>query len=65
MSQVAQVTLETLHLLSPGLAADFTDQLEAAVADCRQRPALAQKREVTIKLTIKPHPEDPDFFEEE
>lgn len=60
MSQVAALNLETLHKLSPGLAADFIDQLEAAVADCRQRPALAQKREVTIKLTIKPHPEDPD-----
>lgn len=60
MSQTATLTLETLHKLSPGLASDFIDQLEAACADCRQRPALAKPREVTIKLTITPHPEDPD-----
>src|SRR5687768_8459228 len=58
--QVATLSLETLHKLSAGLAADFTQQLEAAVADCRQRPSLADKREVTIKLTVTPHPEDPD-----
>jgi hypothetical protein len=33
---------------------------EAAVLDCRQRPALAEKREVAIRLVIKPHPEDVD-----
>lgn len=58
--QVAQLTLETLHRLSPGLATDFSEQLESAVEDCRQRPSLAKPREVNIKLTIKPHPEDPD-----
>lgn len=54
------LNLQTLHELSSGLAADFSQQLEAAVNDCRQRPSLAAKREVTIKLTITPHPEDPD-----
>lgn len=58
--EVAQLTLETLHKLSPGLATDFAEQLESAVADCRQRPSLAKDREVTIKLKVKPHPEDPD-----
>ncbi len=58
--KTATLSLETLHQLSPGLAADFRQQLESAVDDCRQRPSLANKREVTIKLTVTPHPEDPD-----
>lgn len=56
----AKLELSTLHHLSAGLEADFKQQLEAAVADCRQRPALAKKREITLKLSIYPHPEDPD-----
>lgn len=58
--QTAQLTLKSLHLLSPGLAADFDEQLTAAVLDCKQRPALAKARTITIKLSILPHPEDPD-----
>jgi hypothetical protein len=54
------VTLATLHLLAPDLADDFREQLEAAVIDCRQRPSLAKKREVTIRLTITPNENDPD-----
>lgn len=54
------LNLQTLHQLSQGLVEDFAQQLEAAVSDCRQRPALPQKREVTLKLTIVPHPEDVD-----
>ena len=56
----ATLTLETLHLLSEGLADDFTQQIESAVQDCRQRPSLPDKREVCLKLTITPHKEDPD-----
>lgn len=56
----ATLTLETIHHLSPDLAEDFRQQLDYAVADCRQRPALAKAREVTIKLAITPHPQDPD-----
>jgi len=56
----AVLTLETLHQLSPDLAEDFSQQIEEAVRDCRQRPSLTEKREVTIRLTIKPHPQDPD-----
>jgi hypothetical protein len=55
-----ELRLETLHQLSPGLADDFRQQLEAAVLDCKQRPSLSEKREVSIKLTVTPHPEDPD-----
>ena len=55
-----QLSLKSLHLLSSGLADDFEEQLTAAVLDCKQRPSLAEKRSVTIKLTITPHPEDPD-----
>lgn len=55
-----ELTLRSLHLLSPGLADDFHQQLEAAVQDCKQRPSLAAKREIQIKLTVIPHPEDPD-----
>ena len=58
--ETTELTLKSLHLLSPGLAADFQQQLEAAVMDCKQRPSLAAKREVQIKLTVTPHPEDPD-----
>ena len=58
--QTTELTLKSLYLLSDDLVADFDDQLLAAVADCRQRPSLAAKREVTLKLTIVPHPEDPD-----
>lgn len=58
MEHTATLTLETLHRLSQGLADDFRQQLESAVADCRQRPSLPDKRVVTIELTIVPHPED-------
>lgn len=58
--QTTELSLQTLHQLSPDLAADFQQQLEAAVLDCKQRPSLAEKREVSLKLTITPHPEDPD-----
>lgn len=58
--QTCELSLKTLHQLSPGLADDFQQQLESAVADCKQRPSLADKREVVLKLTITPHPEDPD-----
>lgn len=60
MAHSAELELKSLYLLSPGLAADFREQLVAAVLDCRQRPSLAAKREITIKLAITPHPEDPD-----
>lgn len=60
MSQSQQLSLQTLHQLSGDLADDFAQQLEAAVSDCRQRPSLAAKREVVIRLTILPHPQDPD-----
>lgn len=52
--------LTTLHRLSDDLAVDFFQQIEAVVLDCRQRPSLAAKREVTLKLTVTPHPEDPE-----
>ena len=58
--ETAQLTLKSLHLLSPGLADDFSEQMTAAVLDCKQRPSLAEKRTVTVKLTITPHPEDPE-----
>ncbi|MBD3674376.1 MAG: hypothetical protein HUJ26_12700 [Planctomycetaceae bacterium] len=58
-----ELTLKSLHLLSPDLAADFQEQLEAAVRDCQQRPSLSKKREVTIKLAVTPHPSDPDDVE--
>lgn len=61
--QTTELTLETLHNLSPDLADDFRQQVEAAVLDCRQRPSLPEKREITIKLTITPHPQDPDDVE--
>lgn len=61
--KTCELSLQTLHQLSPDLAADFQQQLEAAVMDCKQRPSLAEKREVSIKFTIKPHPEDPDDVE--
>jgi len=54
------LTLATLSNLSEDLADDFSQQLEAAVADCKQRPSLAKKREVTLRLTIVPDPNDPD-----
>jgi len=55
-----ELSLKSLHLLSPGLADDFQQQLEAAVQDCKQRPSLPDKREVTLRLAVTPHPEDPD-----
>ena len=58
--QTTELTLRSLHLLSPGLADDFAEQLENAIRDCRQRPSLAAKREITLKIAITPHPEDPD-----
>lgn len=54
------LTIETLVHLSEGLCDDFREQMEAAVLDCKQRPTLPDKREVTLKFTITPHPEDPD-----
>ena len=58
--RTTHLSLESLHLFSPDLAEDFDSQLEAAVADCRERPSLQAKREVNIRLVIIPHPDDPD-----
>jgi hypothetical protein len=58
--KAATLTLETMHLLSAGLQEDFRQQIEAAIVDCRQRPSLPDKREACLKLTIIPHPQDPD-----
>lgn len=55
--ETTELTLKSLHLLSPGLADDFQQQREAAVMDCKQRPSLAAKRELQIRLTVTPHPE--------
>ena len=55
-----QLTLQSLYLMSDDLKEDFRQHLEACVADCKQRPSLAKKREVNLKLTVLPHPEDPD-----
>ena len=49
---VSNLSLETLWRLSPELQEDFAQQLESAVADCKQRPSLAEKREVTLKCTL-------------
>ena len=54
------LSLKTLWQLSPELDEDFKQQIEAAVADCKQRPALAEKREVNLRLAITPHPQDVD-----
>lgn len=56
--QFTDLTLKSLHLLSPQLAADFQDKMRAAVVDVKQRITLGQAREVSIKLVVKPHPED-------
>lgn len=56
----ATLTIEALHLLSPDLAEDFKQQLDFAIADCRQRPSLAAKREVHLRIESTPHPQDPD-----
>ena len=56
----AMLTLDTLGRFSEELAENFGQQLETAVADCRQRPGQTDKRTVTVKLLITPHPEDPD-----
>jgi len=58
--KVGTLKLSTLHLLSESLADDFGQHVEAAVADCKQRPSLADKREVSLKIAIRPDPEDPD-----
>ena len=58
--QTTDLTLKSLHLMSPGLADDFEQQLRAAVTNCQQRPSLANERKVTITIGLKPHPEDPD-----
>jgi hypothetical protein len=60
MPQSANLTLDTLHLLSEDLQEDFKQQLEFAIADCRQRPSLSKKRVVVVTLEITPHPQDPD-----
>lgn len=58
--QTATLTLETLHLLSEDLQRDFDQQLAAAVADCKARPAIDKAREIKLQLRIKPHPQDAD-----
>jgi len=57
--KTATLTLETLHLI-PGLQADFDQQIEALVADCKRRPAIAKKRTLKVELDIIPHKEDPE-----
>lgn len=63
MTKTTDLTLRSLYLLSPDLADDFRQQLEAAVNDCKQRPSLATKRQISLKIEITPHPNDPDDVE--
>ena len=56
----ATLKLSTLHNLSAALAKDFDEQLAAAVADCKARPAISKPREVKITLRVKPHLDDVD-----
>ena len=58
--KTATLTLARLHELSPDLTADFTHQLSVAVRDCKEKPQVKDPREVTVKLKIRPHPEDGD-----
>jgi hypothetical protein len=58
--QTAELNLKSLYLLSEDLAEDFAQQVSRAVEDCRQRPSLAKKREVHLRLIITPHPDDAD-----
>ena len=58
--QFTDLTLKSLHLLSDTLSDDFAEKMQAAVRDVRQRVGLSANRTVTIKLSVKPHPEDAD-----
>jgi hypothetical protein len=58
--ETAILTLQTLHLLSEDLQRDFDQQLAAAVADCKARPAIDKPREIKLQLRIKPHLSDPE-----
>ena len=57
--KTAPFKLENLHLI-PGLQEDFNRQVEALVADCKQRPALAKARSVKLEIEIEPHVSDPE-----
>lgn len=57
--KTATLKLETLHLI-PGLEDDFNGQLEALIADCKRRPAMAKARTLEVKLKIEPHKADPE-----
>lgn len=53
------LTLATISEASPEAASDFQEKLSAAVQDCKQF-RNDKPRDVTLKLRIVPHPNDPD-----
>lgn len=61
-----EFTLDSLRKLDFGLVPQhFQKELERAVADCRDRPIVNTKREVTVKfyLTPLPHQQGGDLDE--
>lgn len=59
-NKATHLSLKTLHLVSESLVRDFDQKMKAAVADVQQRVSLSAARDVTLKVIIKPHPEDAD-----
>lgn len=55
-----ELSLATLHELSEGFSEDFGQQLQAIMADCKERPSIAAKRTIQLKLSVVPHPENPN-----
>lgn len=57
--KTATLKLETLHLV-PGLKAEFDQQMESLVADCKRRPGLSKVRKLKIEIEVKPTTDDAD-----
>jgi len=56
-----KIKLSTLHDIDKGVAEILFDrEIAKAIADCRDRAALQKPREVTLKVRLVPHQNDPE-----
>lgn len=58
--QTLNVELETLGHLIPDLSTEFAKQLKQLVKSCREASSDPRNRTLTIKVIVKPHPNEPE-----
>ena len=55
---IKKLSLSTVSALDEAVELAFNQALEAAYKDCVDRPGLSKGREITLKLVLKPDPDE-------